>query len=132
MDQNLRPYVKSNKKFDIQKNSLNEMVLLSTQNIRKKIWVRKNLQFYAENVCLSKHVIYIFFAFFSKLFIDIKTDYFRSSFGRFNFINTALKELGPFLFDILIPGIHIKWNTLEQGYLILHNKTSWLLLKSRQ
>ena len=60
MDQNLRPYVKSNKKFDIQKNPLNETVLLSTQNIRKKIWVRKNLQFYAENVCLSKHVIYIF------------------------------------------------------------------------
>ena len=36
MDQNLRPYVKSNKKLDIQKNPLNETVLLSTQNIRKK------------------------------------------------------------------------------------------------
>ena len=28
--------------------------------------------------------------------------------------NTALKELGPFLFDMIIPGIH-----MEQG---LHNK----------
>ena len=37
-----------------QKNRLNEMVLLSTQNICKKIWVRKYLLFYAENFCLSK------------------------------------------------------------------------------
>ena len=36
LPQNLRPYVKSNKKLDIQKNPLNETVLLSTQNIRKK------------------------------------------------------------------------------------------------
>ena len=33
---------------------------------------------------------------------------------KLNFLNTALKELGPFLFDMLIPGIH-----MEQG---LHNK----------
>ena len=33
---------------------------------------------------------------------------------KFNFLNTALKKLGPFLFDMLIPGIH-----MEQG---LHNK----------
>ena len=37
MDQNLRPYVKSNTKLDIQKNPLNETVLLSTQNIRKNM-----------------------------------------------------------------------------------------------
>ena len=36
LPQNLRPYVKSNKKLDIQKNPLNETGLLSTQNIRKK------------------------------------------------------------------------------------------------
>ena len=35
----------------IQKNCLNETVLLSTQNICLKLWVRK---FYAENFCLSK------------------------------------------------------------------------------
>ena len=29
-------------------------VLLSTQNICKKLWVREYLQFYAENFCLSK------------------------------------------------------------------------------
>ena len=39
-----------------QKNRLNETVLLSTQNIRNKLWVIKYLQFYAENVCLSKPV----------------------------------------------------------------------------
>ena len=37
-----------------QKNHLNETVLLSTQNICLKIWVRKYLQFYAEKFCLSK------------------------------------------------------------------------------
>ena len=37
-----------------QKNRLNEMVLLSTQNICYKLWVRKYFQFYAENICLSK------------------------------------------------------------------------------
>ena len=37
-----------------QKNRLNETVLLSTQNICNKIWVRKYLLFYAENFCLSK------------------------------------------------------------------------------
>ena len=55
-----------------QKNSLNEMVLLSTQNIRLNIetvllsphniclnwWVRKFLQFYPENLCLSKPVLF--------------------------------------------------------------------------
>ena len=39
-----------------QKNHLNEMVLLSTENICQKLWVRKYLQFYAENFCLSKPV----------------------------------------------------------------------------
>ena len=183
MDQNLRPYVKSNKTLDIQKNPLNEHPKHS-----QKIWVRKYLQFYAENFCLSKHVIYmsllssanylsqcmrfptmwyvrsakpqislriravwseplpvawIIYDCYatdwtsfgvSKLnrrlyrlvwvytcqnatlleitchgsFIDNKTDYFRSSFERFNFINTALKELGPFLFDMLIPNTRSK------------------------
>ena len=37
-----------------QKNRLNETVLLSTQNICKKLWVRKYLQFYAEYFCISK------------------------------------------------------------------------------
>ena len=39
-----------------QKNRLNETVLLSTQNICKNWWVRKHLQFYAKNFCLSKPV----------------------------------------------------------------------------
>ena len=38
---------------DTQKNRLIETVLLSTQNICQKLWVRKYLQFYAENFCLS-------------------------------------------------------------------------------
>ena len=37
-----------------QKNRFNETVLLSTQNIFLKLWVRKYLQFYTENVCLFK------------------------------------------------------------------------------
>ena len=38
---------------------LDETVLLSTQNICKKLWVnRKYLQFYAENFGLSKPMIY--------------------------------------------------------------------------
>ena len=49
-----------------QKNCLNEIVLLSTQNICLKVWVRKYLQFYAELFCLSKPVgyacSYIFFS----------------------------------------------------------------------
>ena len=40
-----------------QKDRLNETVLLSTQNIVKIDRVRKYLQFYAENFCLSKPVI---------------------------------------------------------------------------
>ena len=40
-----------------QKNRLNETVLLSTQNICKKLWVAKYLQFYAENFCLSEPMI---------------------------------------------------------------------------
>ena len=40
-----------------QKNRLNETVLLSTQNICFKLWVRKYLQFYAEKFCLSKPVL---------------------------------------------------------------------------
>ena len=37
-----------------QKNRLNETVLLSTQHIGLKVWVRKYLHFYAEKFCLSK------------------------------------------------------------------------------
>ena len=33
-----------------------ETVVLSIQNIYKKLWVRKNLQFYAEIFCLFKPV----------------------------------------------------------------------------
>ena len=36
-----------------QKNSLHETALLRTQNIYLKLWVRKYLQFYADNFCLS-------------------------------------------------------------------------------
>ena len=39
----------------IQKNRLNNMVLLSTQNICLKLWVRTYLKFYSE-LCLSKRV----------------------------------------------------------------------------
>ena len=39
-----------------QKNRLNETVLLSTQNICYKLWVRKYLQFYAEFFFSSKPV----------------------------------------------------------------------------
>ena len=39
----------------LKKKRLNEMVLLSTQNMLKW-WVREYLQFYAENFCLSKPV----------------------------------------------------------------------------
>ena len=37
-----------------QKNCPNETVLLSTQNICSKWWIRKYLQFYAQKFCLSK------------------------------------------------------------------------------
>ena len=40
-----------------QKNRLIETVLLSTKNISLKLWVRKYLQFYAEEFCLSKLMI---------------------------------------------------------------------------
>ena len=47
--------------------SMSEMVLLNTQNICLKVWVRKYLRFYAEIFCLSKPVDYacsnIFFQF---------------------------------------------------------------------
>ena len=48
----------SQPKHDVgtQKNRLNETVLLSTQNICLKLWVRKYLQFYAEKLCFSKPV----------------------------------------------------------------------------
>ena len=36
----------------IQKNRLNETVLLGTQNICLDSWVRKYLQFYAQTFCL--------------------------------------------------------------------------------
>ena len=96
-----------------QKNPLNERVLLSIQNIRKKLWVRKYLKFYAENVCLSKHVIYISLL-SSANYLLITRQVTSDHHLKFNFLNTALKELGPFLFDMLIPDIH-----MEQG---LHNK----------
>ena len=51
-----------------QKNHLNETVLLSTQNICKKIWVRKYLLFYAENVCLSKPMFIVNLSDFEKIF----------------------------------------------------------------
>ena len=44
-----------------QKNRLNETVLLSTQNIYLIHWVRKYLQFYAENLGLSKPVRIAYF-----------------------------------------------------------------------
>ena len=96
-----------------QKNPLNERVLLSIQNIRKKLWVRKYLKFYAENVCLSKHVIYISLL-SSANYLLITRQVTSDHHLIFNFLNTALKELGPFLFDMLITAIH-----MEQG---LHNK----------
>ena len=40
-----------------QKNHLNEMVLLSTQNICYKLWIRKYSQFYSKNFCLSIPVV---------------------------------------------------------------------------
>ena len=40
-----------------QKNRLDETVLLSTQNICLKLWVKKYLQFYPETFCLSKPMI---------------------------------------------------------------------------
>ena len=40
-----------------QKNRLNETVLLSNHNICYNEWVRKYLQFYAENFCLFKPVV---------------------------------------------------------------------------
>ena len=40
-----------------EKNCLNESVLLSTQNICLNLWLRTFLQFYAENICLSKPVL---------------------------------------------------------------------------
>ena len=96
-----------------QKNPLNERVLFSIQNIRKKLWVRKYFKFYAENVCLSKHVLYISLL-SSANYLLITRQVTSDHHLKFNFLNTALKELGPFLFDMLIPGIH-----MEQG---LHNK----------
>ena len=42
----------------LKKNSLNEMVLLSTQNICWNWWVKRYLQFYTHNLCLSKPMIY--------------------------------------------------------------------------
>ena len=96
-----------------QKNPLNERVFLSIQNIRKQLWVRKYLKFYAENVCLSKHVIYISLL-SSANYLLITRQVTSDHHLKFNFLNTALKELGPFLFDMLIPNIH-----MEQG---LHNK----------
>ena len=45
-----------------QKNRLNETVLLSTQNICEKLWVRKYLQFHADNFCLSKPVLFAMWA----------------------------------------------------------------------
>ena len=41
-----------------QKNRLDETVLLGTQNICEKVWVRKYLQFYTQKLCLSKPMEY--------------------------------------------------------------------------
>ena len=41
-----------------QKNRLNETVLLSTQNMCLNSWVRKYLQFYAQQFCLSKPMVH--------------------------------------------------------------------------
>ena len=76
-----------------QKNPLNERVLLRIQNIRKKLWVRKYLKFYAENVCLSKHVIYISLL-SSANYLLITRQVTSDHHLIFNFLNTALKELG--------------------------------------
>ena len=40
-----------------QKNRLNETVLFSSSNICLNLWVRKYLQFYAVNLCLSKPMV---------------------------------------------------------------------------
>ena len=47
-------FLNQNNVVGTQKNRLNETVLLSTQNI----YVRKYAQFYAENFCLSKPLVY--------------------------------------------------------------------------
>ena len=44
-----------------QNNRLNETVLLNTQNICKKLWVRKYLQLYTEKNCLAQPVGILFF-----------------------------------------------------------------------
>ena len=42
------------------KNRLSETILLSTQNISSRCWIRSYLQFYAQKLCLSKPMdIYI-------------------------------------------------------------------------
>ena len=46
-----------------QKNHLNEMVLLSTQNIYLDCWVRKQLQFYSQKFCLTGPMV--LFCYFS-------------------------------------------------------------------
>ena len=39
-----------------QKNCLNETILLGTQNICKKLWVKEYKKIYTEHFCLSKPV----------------------------------------------------------------------------
>ena len=64
-----------------QKNRLNETVLLSTQNICYKLWVRIYLQFYAGIFCLSKpvHTSYLLYSLCSKILNNFLFLFFRSS-----------------------------------------------------
>ena len=91
---------------------------MSIQNIRKKLWVRKYLKFYAENVCLSKHVIYISLL-SSVNYLLITRQVTSDHHLKLNFLNSALKELGPFLFDMLIPGIHME-HVLHNCIMVRH------------
>ena len=81
-----------------QKNRLDETVLLSTQNICPKIWVRIYLQFYAVNFCLPKPMKYL----------CLKEG---ASLGDFSTVNVltfqhfSLSLLNKML--IIRPGIHI-------------------------
>ena len=64
-----------------QKNRLNETVLLSTQNICLKLWVRKYLQFYAEFFCLSKPMRFSYLEAWVGLIRSINSDFCLTSAG---------------------------------------------------
>ena len=51
-------FLNQNMLWVLKRTNINETVLLSTQYICSKLWVRKYLQFYAEIFCLSKPVHY--------------------------------------------------------------------------